>query len=156
MNANCQKYITETLLYSLYLIFAVQYFHISIYFIQQNQTLKALYGKNKPSTKKIEAAKMFGKSHTDIKSIARFLRVEIPTAEVYIIDAYCAGAPMISFEKLVSELNINSLYRDRIVQLIEAGLPTLRQIRDALRHEVSYNQIKAVLAGMIQDELHTN
>ena len=60
---------------------------------------------------------MFGKSHTDIKSIARVLRVEIPTAEVYIIDAYCAVAPMISFEKLASELNINSLYIDTIAQL---------------------------------------
>ena len=86
--------------------------------MQQNQSLKALYGKNKPSTKKFEAVKMFGKSHTDIKSIARFLRVEIPTAKVYIIDAFCAGAPMISFEKLVSELNINSLYLDRIAYLI--------------------------------------
>ena len=117
--------------------------------------MKALYGKNKPSTKKFEAAKMFGKSHTDIKSIARFLRVEIPTAEVYIIDAFCAGAPMISFEKLVSELNINSLYLDRIANLIEAGLPTLRQIRDALHHEVSYNQIQVVLAGMIRGEHKT-
>ena len=98
---------------------------------------------------------MFGKSHTDIKSIARVLRVEIPTAEVYIIDAYCAGAPMISFEKLASELNINSLYIDRTAQLIEASLPTLRQIRDALHQEVSYNQIKVVLAGMIRNELPT-
>lgn len=117
--------------------------------------MKLLYGKNKPSKKKIEAAKMFGKSYTDIKSIASVLRVEIPTAEVYIIDAYCAGAPMISFEKLANELNINSPYIDRIAHQIEAGLPTLRQIRDALHQEVSYNQIKLVLAGMIRDELQT-
>ena len=117
--------------------------------------MKALYGKNKPSSKKIHAAKMFGKSYTDIESIARFLHVEIPTAEVYIIDAFCAGAPMISFEKLLSELNVNSVNLDRIANLIKAGVPTLRQIRDTLHHEVSYNQIKVVLAGMIRGEIDT-
>ena len=96
---------------------------------------------------------MFGKSYTDIKSIARFLQVEIPTAEVYIIDALCAGAPMISFERLMAELKVNRINLDRIANLIKAGVRTLRQIRDTLHHEVSYNQIKVVLAGMIRGEI---
>ena len=111
-----------------------------------------MYGKNKSSTKKIEAAKI-GKSHVTIKSIAEILRVEIPTAEVYIIDAYCAGAPMIAIEKLGRELNIESPNVERIAVKITEGLSSLRQIKDALNNEVSYNQIKVVLAGMIRDEL---
>lgn len=114
--------------------------------------MKALYGRNKASPKKIQAANMFGKSHMTIKSIAKLLQVEIPTAEVYVIDAFCAGAP-ISVEKLASELNLNCPKIESIARLIEDGLPTLRQIKDALDGEVSYNQIKVVLAAMITDKL---
>ena len=97
---------------------------------------------------------MFGKGHSTIMSIAKVLRVEIATAEVYIIDANCAGAPMISIEKLASELNIYSPDIYKVVRLIKQGSPTLRQIKDALGGKVSYNQIKLVLAAMIRDELH--
>lgn len=109
---------------------------ISVYFIQQNKSLKVLYGKNKASAKKIQAAKLFGKSHSNIKCIAKALQVEIPTAEVYLIDAYCAGAPMVSIEKPASELNIHSHLTNTIARLIEQGLPTLRQIRDVLNRKV--------------------
>lgn len=115
--------------------------------------MKALYGKNKASAKKIQATKMFGKSYSKISSIASLLGIEIPTAEVYIIDAYCAGAP-ISIEKLASELKIRSPNVDRIARLIEGGLPSLRQIKDAVEGRVSYNQIKVVLAAIIRDELY--
>ena len=70
--------------------------------------------------------------------------MEIPTAEVYILDAYCAGAP-ISIEKLANELDVCSPLSDRISQLIKDGIPTLRQLKDALDGQASYNQIKVVL-----------
>ena len=92
------------------------------------------------------------KSHSSIKAIAKFLRVETLTAEVYILDAYCAGAP-ISVEKLASELNVHKPLIDRIAGHIEDGVPTLRQIKDGLDAEVLYNQIKVVLAAMICDKL---
>ena len=53
----------------------------------------------------------------------------------------------------MGELKVNSINLDRIANLIKAGVPTLRQIRDTLHHEVSYNQIKVVLAGMIRGEI---
>ena len=121
-------------------------------YFQQHKSLKALYGKNRPSNRKIQAANMFMKSHSSIKAIAKFLRVETLTAEVYILDAYCAGAP-ISVEKLASELNVHKPLIDRIAGHIEDGVPTLRQIKDGLDAEVLYNQIKVVLAAMICDEL---
>lgn len=96
---------------------------------------------------------MFRKSHATIKSIAKILRVEIPTAEVYIIDVYCAGPPMVTIEKLARELNIESHYVERIAVKITDGLSSLRQIKDALNSEVSYNQIKVILTGMIRNEL---
>ena len=95
---------------------------------------------------------MFGKSHSSVKAIAKVLHVEIPTAEVYILDAYCAGAP-ISIEKLANELNVCSPLSDRISQLIMDGIPTLRQLKDALDGQASYNQIKVVLAAIIRDDL---
>ena len=122
------------------------------FYIQQKSSFKALYGKNIVSAKKIQAAKIFGKSHSSVKAIAEVLRVEIPTAEVYILDAYCAGAP-ISIEKLANELNVCSPLSNRIAQLIKDGIPTLRQIKDALDGQASYNQIKVVLAAIIRDEL---
>ena len=99
---------------------------------------------------------MFGNGHSNanIKSIAKVLRVEIQTAEVCIIDAYCAVAPMISIKKLASELNIYSPNIDKVARLIEQGSPTLRQIKNALDGIVSYNQIKVVLAAMIRDEIN--
>ena len=60
---------------------------------------------------------------------------------------------MIAIEKLARELNIESPYVERIAVKITEGLSSLRQIKDALNNEVSYNQIKVVLAGMIRDEL---
>ena len=87
---------------------------------------------------------MFMKSYSSIKAIAKFLLVETLTAEVYILDAYCAGAP-ISTEKLASELNVQNPLIDRIAGHIEDGVPTLRQIKDGLDAEV--------LAAMIRDEL---
>ena len=95
---------------------------------------------------------MFGKSHSSVKAIAKLLRVEIPTAEVYILDAYCAGAS-ISIEKLANELNVCSPLSDSISQLIKDGIPTLRQLKDNLDGQASYNQIKVVLAAIIRDEL---
>ena len=93
---------------------------------------------------------MFGKKHSDIQSIAKVLRVEIPTAEVYIIDAYCAGAPMISIEKLASELSIYSLDIDKVARLIEQGLPTLRQIKDTFHGKVAYKPNQSSFGGYDQ------
>jgi uncharacterized protein YpbB len=50
-------------------------------------------------------------------------------------------------------LNVHKPLIDRIAGHIEDGVPTLRQIKDGLDAEVSYNQIKVVLAAMIRDEL---
>lgn len=96
---------------------------------------------------------MFEKSHTKISTIASFLRIEIPTAEVYVIDAYCAGAP-VSVEKLASELNLSPESMEQMSSLIESGLPSLRQIKDAVEGKFSYNQIRLVLAALIRDEQH--
>ena len=68
---------------------------------------------------------MFGKGPSNTMSIAKVLHVEIATAEVYIIDGYCAGALMIEIKKVASELNIYSFDIDQVVRLIEQGSPTL-------------------------------
>ena len=39
---------------------------------------------------------------------------------------YCAGVPVILFEKLTNELNICIPYIDGTAHLIQAGLPTLQ------------------------------
>ena len=100
---------------------------------------------------------MFEKCYSKISSIANLLAIEIPTAEVYIIDAYCAGAP-VSIEKLASELKIHNPNVNanvaKISRLIEEGLGSLWQIKDAVEGQFSYNQVKVVLAAIIRDELY--
>ena len=73
------------------------------------------------------------------KCLGKVTLQEIPTAEVYIIDAYCARAPMISMKKLASELNIYNSDTDKVPRLNERGLPTLPQIKDTLGGKVWYN-----------------
>ncbi|CAB3982684.1 Hypothetical predicted protein [Paramuricea clavata] len=77
------------------------------------QTLRALYGKNKPSSKKIQATEMFMKGENSFLVIARVLNVATATAEVYAIDGYCSGAPL-SYQDLASQFNLNNEEADII------------------------------------------
>lgn len=109
-------------------------------------------GPCKASAKKIQAVNLFlsGKSFAEISSV---LSVAEATAEVYTIDGYCAGAP-IEFSKLIEQMNLSSADVEILCNGIKEHGSTLRNVRNAFQDRFSYNQIRLILAAMIQTEIH--
>lgn len=109
-----------------------------------------MYGKNNPSPKKsliIEGLKM-GKNFSDLEAD---LSITKATAEVYGIDGLAAGQ-QIDRETLARLLNVSMDCFKRIRNgIVVCEDRKLRTIRDNLSQEFSYNQIRFVLACLIQE-----
>ena len=109
-----------------------------------------MYGKNNPSPKKsliIEGLKM-GKNFSDL---AADLSITKATAEVYGIDGLAAGQ-QIDRETLARLLDVSMDCFKRIRnEIFVCEGRKLRTIRDNLSQEFSYNQIRFVLACLIQE-----
>ena len=109
-----------------------------------------MYGKNNPSPKKrliIEGLKM-GKNFSDL---AADLSITKATAEVYGIDGLAAGQ-QIDHETLARLLDVSMDCFKRIRnEIVVCEDRKLRTIRDNLSQEFSYNQIRFVLACLIQE-----
>lgn len=110
-----------------------------------------MYGKNNPSPKKrliiLEGLKM-GKNFSDL---AADLSITKATAEVYGIDGLAAGQ-QIDHETLARLLDVSMDCFKRIRNEIAVCEDRkLRTIRDNLSQEFSYNQIRFVLACLIQE-----
>ena len=108
-----------------------------------------MYGKNTFSVKKrfvvdgLKTGKNFDKLATE-------LRIAKATAEVYGIDGLAAGEHL-DHEVIAKYLNITTESFERIKREIMSNKDRkLRTIRDNLG-EFSYNQIRFVLACLIQD-----
>lgn len=109
-----------------------------------------MYGKNNPSPKKsliIGGLKM-GKNFSDL---AADLSITKATAEVYGIDGLAAGQ-QIDHETLARLLDVSMDCFKRIRnEIVVCEDRKLRTIRDNLSQEFSYNQIRFVLACLIQE-----
>ena len=109
-----------------------------------------MYGKNNPSPKKrliIEGLKM-GKNFSDL---AADLSIAKATAEVYGIDGLAAGQ-QIDHKTLARLLDVSMDCFKRIRnEIFVCKDRKLRTIRDNLSQEFSYNQIRFVLACLIQE-----
>lgn len=109
-----------------------------------------MYGKNTPSTKKSLVVDGL-KNGKKFEELAAELGVATATAEVYGIDGLAAGQE-IDHEMLSKYLQISV----ESFQLIKTEIlsnedPKLRTIRDNLEEQFSYNQIRFVLACLIQE-----
>ena len=109
-----------------------------------------MYSKNTFSVKKrfvvdgLKTGKNFDKSATE-------LRIAKATAEVYGIDGLAAGEHL-DQEVIAKYLNITTECFERIKREIMSNKDRkLRTIRDNFTGEFSYNQIRFVLACLIQD-----
>lgn len=102
--------------------------------------------------KKTRAVKLFSKTNAAFDEIARVLSVAEPTAQIYIIDGYCAGAPL-SFSKLCDGMKVSSPDVQTLSTAIKDHGSSLRNIRDMLEGRYSYNQIRLVLAAMVRKEV---
>lgn len=99
------------------------------------------------SNNKLRALDAFSKGK-DFHEISRELRVQRATAEVYTIDALTAGKD-IDTDRLAELLEITEESFSQLHQLLSLK-DRLNEVKEAVP-EVSYNQIRFVLACMIRD-----
>ena len=126
----------------------LSFFRLS--FCLQKKRLIQLYGKNQLSNNKLRIAEEFalGKSLTQLASEMGIAKA---TAEVYAIDCLAAGRK-IDHEQLASFLALTADAFQRIkVTILSNEDNRLRTIRDSLSEEFCYNQIRFVLACLIQE-----
>ena len=95
---------------------------------------------------------MFMKGQYSFQVIARILNVAVAIAEVYTVDGYCSGAPL-SYKDLALKLGLSAEDTNVIASELQKDNVGLRIVRDALKNEYSYNQIRLVLAAMIRGEI---
>lgn len=111
------------------------------------QHLLSLYGKVKVSNQKLRAVDAFNKGMR-LRDIACELCVQLPTAEVYLIDSLVAGKDL-DHERLGEYLHITNehflLLRDEL--LVKPRLSMVKQSYPSF----TYNQIRFVLACLIRD-----
>ena len=86
-----------------------------------------------------------------MEEIAKILRVQKATAEVYVIDGVVAGAP-IDMDNLLDEMNVSRPFFRAVERELERpGEITLRIIKDNLSAiDLTYNQIRCVIACLIR------
>ena len=73
------------------------------------------------------------------------------TAEVYAIDCFAAGQPL-DHDTMASSLEVTpSVFASIRTAIVETEDSKMRTIRDSLQAGVSYNQIRFVLACMINN-----
>ena len=86
-----------------------------------------------------------------LATLSSELGIAVATAEVYAIDCLAAGR-QIAHEQIASYLAISTDTFQRIKAKILLNEDNrLRTIRDAINEEFSYNQIRFVLACLIQE-----
>ena len=109
-----------------------------------------MYGKNVPSPKKhlVTQGLKMGKNFHEL---AEELKISTATAEVYAIDSLAAGQD-VDHQTIAKSLDISA----ESFEMVKGEVTTsddkkLRTVRDNLREEFSYNQIRFVLACQIQD-----
>ena len=109
-----------------------------------------MYGKNMPSPKKHRVAQglNIGKN---FQELAEELKIAQATAEVYGIDCLAAGQD-VDHQTIAKYLDIGQESFERIKsEIMSSNDKKLRTVRDNLREEFSYNQIRFVLACQIRD-----
>ncbi|KAJ7369636.1 hypothetical protein OS493_037425 [Desmophyllum pertusum] len=112
--------------------------------------LRQLYGKNQPSDKKIRIAEEL-RTGKDFTQLSSELGIAKATAEVYGIDCLAAGKEL-DHKRKARYLGITSEdFQVMTVNILSNEDNKLRTIRDALNEEFSYNQIRFVLACLIQE-----
>ena len=109
-----------------------------------------MYGRNMPSAKKYRVAQGL-KTGKNFQELAEELNIAQATAEVYGIDCLAAGQD-VDHQLIAKYLNIGQESFERIKGEIMSIIDKkLRTVRDNLREEFSYNQIRFVLACQIRE-----
>ena len=112
--------------------------------------LHQLYGKNQPSNKKVHICNEL-KAGKDFQQLSKELAIAKATAEVYGIDCLAAGMD-IDHKMVATYICVTPEDFQRIKSTISLNEDKkLRTIRDSLNEEFECNQIRFVLACLIQE-----
>lgn len=111
--------------------------------------LSKMYGKNGLSPKKVLVIQGL-KLGKNLKDLSEELQIAQPTAEVYAIDCLAAGRD-VDHQKVAEYMQISGESFQIIKNEILQSDKKLRTVRDNLNEAFNYNQIRFVLACMIQD-----
>ena len=106
-----------------------------------------LYGKNERSNSKLRAVDAFNNGK-DFDAIARELRVQRSTAEVYTIDAFAAGKH-VDHERMANLMDVTTELFAPIWESLQQK-DRLSEVKESVRG-ITYNQIRFVLACVIRD-----
>ena len=109
-----------------------------------------MYGKNGLSPKKVLVIQGL-KLGKNFQELSEELQIAKPTAEVYAIDCLAAGRD-VDHQKIAGHVEISEesfqIIKNEIMQTDDNKL---RTVRDNLNEAFNYNQIRFVLACMIQN-----
>lgn len=108
-----------------------------------------MYGKNGLSPKKVLVIQGL-KLGKNLKDLSEELQIAQPTAEVYAIDCLAAGRD-VDHQKVAEYMQISGESFQIIKNEILQSDKKLRTVRDNLNEAFNSNQIRFVLACMIQD-----
>ena len=108
------------------------------------------YGKNQPSNKKVYVCNEL-KAGKDFQQLSKELAIAKATAEVYGIDCFAAGMD-IDHEMVVRYIRVTPEDFQQIKFTILSNKDKkLHAIRDSLNEEFEYDQIRFLLACLIQE-----
>ena len=107
--------------------------------------LRSLYGKITTFPKKERAFARWLDGET-FAEIARTAHVAEATTQVYVIDMIARGFGKDQHDRLAREMKIHAESFDEYRELMSRSGTTLREIKDSSSAEISYNQIRAIIA----------
>ena len=122
----------------------------NIIFRFQKNRLRRPYGNNYKTARKIEVLEELTKER-DFKVIAVEMNIALAMAEVYGIDSFAASAPL-DETMLARFLDVSRrsflVIKDAITRNSDGKL---RSVRDELKEQLSYSQIKFIIGCLLRD-----
>lgn len=107
--------------------------------------LRTLYGRITTFAKKENAFERWRGGQT-FGEIARTANVAEATAQIYVIDMIAKGLAKDQHERLIAEMEIPKESLEEVSERCSRSGVTLREIKDSCSTQISYNQIRAIIA----------
>ena len=107
--------------------------------------LRTLYGRITTFAKKENTFERWQGGQT-FGEIARMANVAEATSQIYVIDMIAKGLAKDQHERLIAEMEIPKESLEEVSEMSGRSGATLREIKDSCSTQISYNQIRAIIA----------
>lgn len=107
--------------------------------------LRSLYGKITSFPKKEKAFQRWRDGQT-FAEISRTANVAEATTQIYVIDMIAKGFGNDQHGRLIREMEILKESFEEVSEMCSRSGVTLREIKDSCSTQISYNQIRAIIA----------